>query len=528
MGKSVKIALGIVALIAVLALGASAGYAALHRDRIYPGVTVAGYDVGGMTQEEAADHLGASLPPAGDMGVNVQGPEQLWRITWAAVGQRYDLAAMAGEAYAVGRDAPLLAWRLRSGDHDIDPTIVPADPALVREYLAKIAAVVDAEPVEAQLVLENGVAVATPAASGQKLDVETTADRMAQALAEGAETVGLVLVELPPTRESVEPAYGQAQALLAQPFTLVASDPLTGERPKGYYAEFSAPPEIVAGWLHPRHEAANIALDVDSAAVRTWLEEIAPQVAGETRYLDVAETFTRTTQALAVAEPQARARIRHAEQVYYVEPGDFFYDIAYFFGFSQWQLERANPNVDPEGLYVGQPLTIPSIDVLFPHPLVPEKRIEIDLPTQTLYAYENDELNYEFKISSGISTTPTLAGQFQILFKEEDAFAQRWSLDMPYFMGIYEEREGFFNGIHELPITNYGARLSPGVLGGPASFGCIIVDSGDAESLFNWAPLGTLVRIDGVAPGTPTWEEILSDLVSLTSEDNPPPEGTEP
>ncbi len=137
----------------------------------------------------------------------------------------------------------------------------------------------------------------------------------------------------------------------------------------------------------------------------------------------------------------------------------------------QWRLQQANPDVDPGLIDVGQVLTIPSIDVLFPHPPVRGKRIEIDLPTQTLRAYEGDAQRFEFKVSSGISTTPTLAGQFQILFKEEMAFAQRWHLDMPYFMGFYAEGEDFYNGIHELPITSYGTRLSPYVLGWPASYG---------------------------------------------------------
>jgi len=121
-------------------------------------------------------------------------------------------------------------------------------------------------------------------------------------------------------------------------------------------------------------------------------------------------------------------------------------------------------------------------------------------------------LTFDFIISSGMSKTPTIAGQFQVLFKEPDAFARRWNLDMPYFMGIYEEGEGFHNGIHELPITAWDRRLSAGVLGWPASYGCIILDVGDAEALYNWAPVGTLVRIEGVAPGTPTWQETLEDI----------------
>jgi hypothetical protein len=99
-----------------------------------------------------------------------------------------------------------------------------------------------------------------------------------------------------------------------------------------------------------------------------------------------------------------------------------------------------------------------------------------------------------------------------VLFKEPQAYAQRWSLEMPYFMAVYYEGPDFANGIHELPITAGGHRLWAGYLGWPASYGCIILDVGDAEKLYDWAPVGTLVRIEGVAPGTPTYEERLEQL----------------
>jgi LysM repeat protein len=367
------------------------------------------------------------------------------------------------------------------------------------------------------LQLVGGSAVAAPGASGRRLNVEAGAAPVLQALADGAQSVALTPESVPPMRAEPEPAYRKAQALLAQQFTLVAADPLTGEPPAGYHAEFTAPPDRIAAWLEPRPEQADIKLYINTAAVRAWLQEIAPQV-GDSRTLSVDETLRPVVAALYAGEHRAEARIRHPEGVYVVQPGDNFYDIAYSLGFPQWQLERANPDVDPGVIDVGQVLTVPSLDVLFPYSLAPGKRIEIDLPTQTLRAYENDRQVFEFKVSSGISSTPTIAGQFQVLFKEENALAQRWSLDMPYFMAIYEEGEDYYNGIHELPITSYGTRLSAGVLGWPASYGCIIVDVGAAEALYNWAPMGTLVRITGVAPGTPTWQETLADIAPPTTD----------
>jgi hypothetical protein len=188
-------------------------------------------------------------------------------------------------------------------------------------------------------------------------------------------------------------------------------------------------------WLFPvtkdENGEARMELKGNAEAATAWVESVSSQL-GEERSLDVRDSVRQVIKALEAGEHEARARVRHPEKSYVVQPGDAFFDIAYSFGFPQWRFEEANPTVDPEGLSAGQVLVVPSIDVLVSEPIVPGKRIEINLPEQKLRAYEEDALLFEFTISSGMSTTPTIAGQFQVLMKEKDAYAQRWSLDMPY------------------------------------------------------------------------------------------------
>lgn len=517
-----------VLLILMLVVFVVAAWLALRHpaDTILPGVSVHNVDVSGMAVDEAVTALTQEYPAPETIGIDVQIAGHTWRIAWADVGQRYDFQATAKAAYAVGRDAkgdiPLLA-HLREQNAIVTPVIVPADSARVRETVARIAVEVERAPVDARLTFNGGNVIATDGQPGQRLDVEEALARVRQALAEGASSVELTLTAVPPRVAAPEPARTQAQAWLAQPFTLVVDDPFTGELlenelPGGYRAEFTAPPVRIASWLEPRVERESIKLYVDAASVEAWLEEIAPQI-GEDRLLDVGPTLRNVFIALYDGQHRAEAHVRHPDRIYVVQPGDTLSLIAYNHFMPRFQIERANPDIDPGAIDVGQEIVIPSIDVLLPYPLTPGKRIEIDLPKQRMYVFEYDTQVYTFTVSTGISRTPTIPGQFQILFKEEAAFAQRWQLDMPYFMGVYEEDEGFFNGIHELPITHYGTRLSRGVLGYPASFGCIIMDEGDAKTLFDWAEVGTLVRISGYAPGTPTWQQTLADLAPLTPEE---------
>jgi len=515
------VGLGILLLIFVVASGALIAREADRDERIYPGVSVGGVDLGGLTEGEAESALIQGLPAPAAQVIELRAGAQVWPLSWADVGQGYDYAGTAEAAHQVGRQASLytrtlLSWRLKRLEQRVEPILIPADPARVEAALEEVAPAIWVPRVDAQLQIGPGGVEVTPGQVGRALDVEASAARVLDALVDAAQAfssdsgqtiihaigVELVTVDVAPRLSEPEPAATLARSMLSQPFVLVADDPLTD-----YRAEFVAPPERVATWLRAvptyTEDRAQMALEVDGGAVRAWLEEIAPQL-GPERALDVTETLERV---LASLHHRTQACIRHPEGTYVVQPGDNFFDIAYSLGFPQWRLEEANPDMDPESLAIGMELVIPSIDVLFPHPLVPGKRIEISLPEQRLRAYEDEQLIYDFTCSSGMTSTPTIAGQFQVLFKEPEAFASRWDLTMPYFMGVFQEGPEFVNGIHELPITSYGKRLWEGVLGWPASYGCIILGIGDAEKLYDWAPVGTLVRITGVAPDTPVYGE---------------------
>ncbi|MCG7852832.1 MAG: L,D-transpeptidase, partial [Methanosarcinaceae archaeon] len=104
-------------------------------------------------------------------------------------------------------------------------------------------------------------------------------------------------------------------------------------------------------------------------------------------------------------------------------------------------------------------------------------------------------LQDEYIISTGISSSPTHPGVFQVQTHELNAYASVWDLYMPHFLGIYEGWPGFMNGIHGLPTLSNGNRLWADVLGSPASYGCIILDLDDAQALYSWAQDGVVVEI---------------------------------
>jgi lipoprotein-anchoring transpeptidase ErfK/SrfK len=120
--------------------------------------------------------------------------------------------------------------------------------------------------------------------------------------------------------------------------------------------------------------------------------------------------------------------------------------------------------------------------------------IYISLSKQRMWVYEDGDQVFDFVISSGLPERATKPGTFRVQSKIPEAWSNIWQLRMPYWMGIYNVGR-VENGIHALPINTRGVRLWAGLLGRPASFGCIILNTKDAVTLYDWADLGTLVVI---------------------------------
>ena len=122
-----------------------------------------------------------------------------------------------------------------------------------------------------------------------------------------------------------------------------------------------------------------------------------------------------------------------------------------------------------------------------------EKRIEIDLSQQRLYAYEGDRKIHDFLISSG-KWVQTPTGNFKIWIKlrytRMEGGSKEWGTyynlpNVPYTMFFYS---------NEIPkYLGYGIHGAywHNNFGHPMSHGCINMRTADAETLFYWTAGGT-------------------------------------
>src|SRR5579871_6514436 len=76
---------------------------------IYPGVRIAGVDVGGLTPAQARARLAPLRRAAMERAITVYAGDQRWSVTPAALGLRLNLDDRIREAYALGREPDAMA-----------------------------------------------------------------------------------------------------------------------------------------------------------------------------------------------------------------------------------------------------------------------------------------------------------------------------------------------------------------------------------------------------------------------------------
>ncbi|MBN1427051.1 MAG: peptidoglycan binding domain-containing protein [Anaerolineae bacterium] len=460
---------------------------------ILPGVHVGSVQLGGMTTGRAAAKINATWNNQTEIVIAVE--DQEWKAPFSDFGIALDAMATAQRAANVGHNETIpveMADTLRSilRGWPIEP-VVTLDAEVARAGLTKWAETINVPPVDASLQLQGGEVVAIPGRTGYTLDVEASLAALSTdpgfLLKQGY--LPLVLAPIAPRVADVSAGVEEAKKLLATPLQVTVYDAITDES-----IAFSVEPEQIADWLVVESTDNGPHVVVDDAKTITYLSEI-DETLSDGRFIDPERNAGAISQALLTGQP-AWLVLSHPATIYDVQRGDTLTSIAWDQGIPLWLIMGANPNLDFNALDYGQTVSIPSRDVLMPLPIIPGKRIVLSITDQHLWAYENGSEVYSYVISTGIDRSPTQPGVFQVQTHELNAYASIWNLYMPHFMGIYQASSDFWNGFHGLPTAVSGNVLMwADQLGRKASYGCIILDLDNAETLYNWAEDGVVVEI---------------------------------
>ena len=117
-----------------------------------------------------------------------------------------------------------------------------------------------------------------------------------------------------------------------------------------------------------------------------------------------------------------------------------------------------------------------------------DKRIEVDLSKQMVYAYEGDDKVMEFLISSGKwGRTPT--GEFNIAYKTKSQTMSGGSKALRTYYYLPNVQYVQFFGNSEIPWSkgfSFHGTYWHDKFGTPQSHGCINMRNEDAKQLFEW------------------------------------------
>ncbi len=166
--------------------------------------------------------------------------------------------------------------------------------------------------------------------------------------------------------------------------------------------------------------------------------------------------------------------------------------IAKLYNVSMQDIIDLNDIGNADLLYIGQELTIPAAGVYQPTaaeapaaPTASGHAIVVSLGSQRIYAYDNGALVHSHVVSTGLERTPTVLGDFRIYVKylADDMTGPGYNLkDVPYTMYFYK---GY--AIHGAYWHND--------FGMPMSHGCVNLPVDEARWFYNFASVGTPVRV---------------------------------
>ena len=299
------------ALFVILLLGSTVAYDMYHAGKIFPGVSLAGVDLSGMTPEQASTLIAQQLNYPTRGSIVFQDGSKVWIATPGELGLFLDPQTSALAAYQKGRQgnpfsrlgSQFQAWY--SGA-DIPPLMV-FDERLAQNYLKNIAAEIDLPTIEASLAVTGIDVVVSPGQVGRTLDIEAALKDLRDHLPSMTDgIINLVVHESPPMILDVSEQAEIARRILSAPLVLQIPNAEEGD-PDSWVFEPIKLAKMLAIERVETPEGARYQVALDSETMRPFLEEVAPRLA---RWPENARfIFEDETRQLEVIQPAVIGRI---------------------------------------------------------------------------------------------------------------------------------------------------------------------------------------------------------------------------
>jgi lipoprotein-anchoring transpeptidase ErfK/SrfK len=458
--------------------------------RIFPNVWALGVHIGDMTADEAEVALLKAFN--NDVRIRLMDDDRSWTATTVELGLKLNPKPMIEEARSVGMAGIPLGWTVQP--------VVEFDYLVAQNFLLDLSQTVEIAPKNAGYELRGDTIVGVAGSEGRILDVGLTLEQLTQNPngIVAREHLDLIMQPLRPDTIDPQPYLDEVQRLAQQPVQMAGYDPYTDET-----IAWTTTPEAFVSWLEAGKNGLELRQEVLMPFIDAQTASLNPS--GENlRYLEPVETMEKLQTAIASLDTTIDLRVRYRPVVHEVKYGESAYSVSRATGIPFYLIEQSNPGRNLNVLSPGDKINLPSRDVAVPLDPVKHKRIVVDIPSQSLVAYENGREVFRWQVSTGITRAPTAPGVYQILTHNETAFGSSYELcgsqgcgqwKMYWFMGIYEVQPGLVNGFHGAVELPNGQYLGGGNVGQPFTYGCVMSLDENAKMLYDWAEVGTIVEI---------------------------------
>jgi vancomycin resistance protein YoaR len=204
--------------------------AGLYHNEIHSGISIAGQDMGGRTEDEAIAEL-TKFVQRSQQPITLTSGTKTWTVTASDVGVGMDIENAVRTAMNVTRENGFLGdlkkkFTLYRSGVDI-PLVGTVDATDLDAVLSRVAQDLDVAPVDASIVMANGQITVVESRQGQKVDQATLRQQIKDlvlALKGGTLEVPLTVIEPRVTVADVQPVLEQAETMVGSPLELTSGD----------------------------------------------------------------------------------------------------------------------------------------------------------------------------------------------------------------------------------------------------------------------------------------------------------------
>lgn len=447
-------------------------YMESFRDKVYPGVKVASFDVGGYTSDQTKDVIEKRIEKLNNIGLVFTGTnEGEDSISYEDLGISFDVDKTYEDTYNYGRNKVSDVSNVKDvysalfKGKDV-PIVIDYDEEKFESKINELASDKIQDSKDAEMSVEDGEIVISSEENGVGVDFDSLKQEIEKlassdniykkiAINTSEEPANISVADIEGVEDDVQ-SYLDKKVVYKNNY--VEYVPTDEDMIKWIKVEKHSDPKATISDDGIREYISSLASKIDKKRVDTKVNAETGEVISEGTdgvVLDQEKALIDTKSALNSDKDESLITLKTK--------------------IDEKQEVKVQPQTKTSGGTPG---------------LADGKYIEVNLSTQTLYLFDGDNEQGAYSVSTGKWDMPTPIGTRTISGKSDRAWSAKYGLYMPYWMDI-----GGGYGIHELPEWPNGYKEGESHLGTPVSHGCIRLGVGAAASVYGWAPIGTQVFI---------------------------------